>query len=495
MRLSVLTRAAGLPDPIHDPDVSGLAADSRAVKPGDLFAALPGGQADGRDFIAGALAAGARAVLTAPGTGRSSTTDSVRSSGVIVETTNPRRALAQMAAAFYQRQPDFIAGVTGTNGKSSTVAFARQIWTQLGVRAASMGTLGIQAPELDEAGSLTTPDPITLHHRLSGLVEPNRVTHLAMEASSHGLDQFRMDGVRFSAAAFTNLARDHLDYHASMETYFQAKARLFDALLPSAGVAVLNADIPVFERLRAICAAHDHRVIDFGRQARAIRLVDLSTVVAGQRVTLDIMGERHDVVVPLIGGFQIENALAALGLVIASGMQPVEAVASLGKLTGVPGRLEHVGCANGASVIVDYSHKPQALEAALNALRPHVDRRLILVFGCGGDRDAGKRPMMGEIAARLADHVIVTDDNPRNEDPDEIRRQTLAGCPDAQDIGDRAVAIAAAIKSAEPGDLVLIAGKGHESGQTASGITRPFDDRDVARHAIADRRAQMVDDR
>ncbi|MEZ5668800.1 MAG: UDP-N-acetylmuramoyl-L-alanyl-D-glutamate--2,6-diaminopimelate ligase [Alphaproteobacteria bacterium] len=483
MRLSVLTRAAGLPDPDRDLDVSGLAVDSRAVKPGDLFAALPGERADGRDFIASALAAGARAVLTAPGTGASL-------AGIVVETPNPRRALAQMAAAFYGRQPEHVAACTGTNGKSSTVTFARQIWTQLGFRAASLGTLGIQAPELDEAGSLTTPDPITLHHRLSGLVERNRVTHLAMEASSHGLDQFRMDGVRFSAAAFTNLARDHLDYHPTMEAYFQAKARLFTDLLPDGGAAVLNADIPEFERLHAIASARGHRLLDYGRRARALRLLDLTTVVAGQRATLEILGRRHEVVVPLIGAFQVENALAALGLVVGCGVDADKAVGCLARLTGVPGRLEPVGGIDGASVIVDYSHKPQALEAALAALRPHVDGRLIVVFGCGGDRDPGKRPMMGAVAARLADFVIVTDDNPRSEDPARIRRETMAGCPDAVEIGDRAEAIAAAIDMARAEDLVLIAGKGHESGQTAGGVTRPFDDRAVARQIIADRRGR-----
>jgi UDP-N-acetylmuramyl-tripeptide synthetase len=491
MRLSALTRAAGLSAPERDPDVTGLTADSRAVRPGDLFAALPGTRVDGRAFIASALAAGASAVLSAPGATPGAKPDAKPAGGLVVETANPRRALALMAAAFYGRQPEFIAGVTGTSGKSSTVAFARQIWTSLGRRAASLGTLGIQAPELDEAGSLTTPDPITLHHRLAGLVETNGVTHLAMEASSHGLDQFRMDGVRFTAAAFTNLGHDHLDYHPTMAAYLAAKARLFAELLPAGGGAVLNADAPEFPALKAIAAGRGHRILDFGRSATAIRLLDLARVPAGQLATLEVLGTRHGVTIPLVGAFQVDNALAALGLALASGAEPGRAVAALTELTGVPGRLEPVGRIRGAEVIVDYAHKPEALEHALTALRPHADGRLIVVFGCGGDRDTGKRPMMGAIAARLADMVIVTDDNPRGEEPAEIRAAILAACPGAAEIGDRADAIATAIEHAAPGDLVLIAGKGHESGQTAKGVTRPFDDRIVARQAIDDRRARL----
>ncbi|MGF1623892.1 MAG: UDP-N-acetylmuramoyl-L-alanyl-D-glutamate--2,6-diaminopimelate ligase [Alphaproteobacteria bacterium] len=484
MRLSALTRAAGLPGPGEDPEVTGLTADSRAVRPGHLFAALPGTRTDGRAFIAGALAAGASAVLSAPGV-------EAGAPGIIVETPNPRRALALMAAAFYGRQPDFVAGVTGTNGKSSTVAFARQIWTLLGLRAASLGTLGIQAPELDEAGSLTTPDPITLHHRLAGLVETNRITHLAMEASSHGLDQYRMDGVRFAAAAFTNLAHDHLDYHPTMAAYLAAKARLFAELLPAGGSAVLNADVPEFAALREICAGRGHRLLDFGRNGQAIRLIDLQPVSGGQRTTLEVLGACYRVTIPLVGSFQVENAMAALGLVLASGAEPVSAVVALERLAGVPGRLEPVGRINGAEVIVDYAHKPEALQAALQALRAHAPGRLIVVFGCGGDRDTVKRPMMGAIAARLADLPIVTDDNPRTEEPAAIRASIVAACPDATEIGDRADAITTAIELAAPGDLVLIAGKGHETGQTAKGVTRPFDDRLVARQAIADRAARL----
>jgi len=314
------------------------------------------------------------------------------------------------------------------------------------------------------------------------------VTHVAMEASSHGLDQFRMDGVRFTAAAFTNLGRDHLDYHPDMEAYLAAKLRLFEALLPADAHAVINADIPEFARLAQVCAARGHRILDYGRGARAIRLLAIDTVVSGQRTAFEALGRRFQVVVPLLGAFQVENALAALGLVIASGAEPERAVAAMAGLAGVPGRLEPVGSIGGAAVIVDYSHKPDALAAALAALRPHAERRLIVVFGCGGDRDAGKRPMMGEVAARLADAVIVTDDNPRSEDPARVRREVLAGCPDAREIGDRAAAIAAAVDMAGPGDVVVNAGKGHESGQTAGGVTRPFDDRVVAREAIAARK-------
>lgn len=480
MRLSALARAAGLAAPDRDPDVTGLTADSRTVKPGDLFAALPGTRTDGRAFIAGALAAGASAVLGAPGIEAGS------AGAVVLEAANPRRALALMAAAFYARQPDFVAGVTGTSGKSSTVAFARQIWTLLGYRAASVGTLGIQAPELDEAGSLTTPDPITLHHRLAGLVETSRVTHLAMEVSSHGLDQFRVDGVRFAAAAFTNLGHDHLDYHPTRDAYLATKMRLFGELLPAGGRAVLNADVPEFAALRALAEARGQRILDYGRAAQAIRLEQIVRVPGGQRARLTVLGTAHDVTIPLIGAFQVENALAALALVLASGAEPGAAVAALARLAGVPGRLEAVGRINGAEVIVDYAHKPEALEHALTALRPHADGRLIVVFGCGGDRDTAKRPMMGAIAARLADRVIVTDDNPRSEDPAAIRAAILAAALGAVEIADRGDAIRRSIAGLAPGDVLVIAGKGHETGQIVGDRVLPFSDHEAVAAALGE---------
>lgn len=467
-----------------DIDIEGLTADSRQVRPGYLFAALPGAKADGRAFIADAIGRGARAVLASSGAQAGGLT--LDGTVPIIADANPRQRLARMAARFYGQQPEHVVAVTGTNGKTSVVDFTRQIWTYLGRKAASVGTLGVVAPDLPSTKGLTTPDPVELHRVLATLAGSG-VGFLSMEASSHGLDQYRLDGVRVTAAAFTNLARDHLDYHADMEAYFQAKTQLFCRVMAPGGTAVLNADMPQFATLARICARRDHRIVSYGRAMGAdLRLVDRLPRPDGQRLGMILHGKAREIDLPLAGGFQAMNALAALALVMATGIPLDEALPALEHLRGVPGRLERVATLpGGATIYVDYAHKPGALDAVLSEMRPFVEHRLAVVFGCGGERDRGKRPMMGEIAARLADRVIVTDDNPRSEDPAAIRAEVMQGCPGAQEIGDRAVAIHSAIAALEPGDVLVIAGKGHEQGQEIGGETRPFDDAAVARASVA----------
>jgi UDP-N-acetylmuramoyl-L-alanyl-D-glutamate--2,6-diaminopimelate ligase len=390
-----------------------------------------------------------------------------------------------MAAAFYKTQPRTVVAVTGTNGKTSSASFARQIWTRLGYRAASLGTLGLVAPGWDRPGSLTTPDPVALHADLAALAARG-VTHVAMEASSHGLDQFRLDGVQVSAAAFTNLTRDHLDYHGTIDAYRDAKVRLFTDVLMDDGVAVLNADVPEIEALAEIATHRRLRVMTYGRNGRDLKIVAVAALPHGQRVVLEVIGHRYELELNLVGGFQLMNALAALGLVLARETDIDAAVETLSALEGVRGRLELAArTGKGAAVYVDYAHTPDALETVLVALRPHAARKLNLVFGCGGDRDRGKRPQMAQIACRLADRIIVTDDNPRSEDPAAIRQQVLQGCARASEIGDRAAAIQTAIAELAADDVLLIAGKGHEQGQIIGNTVRPFDDADVARRAVA----------
>lgn len=488
MRLSELMRQsahepATLPAPLRDPVLAGLTLDSRKVRPGYLFAALPGTHQDGAAFVADAVGRGAVAILAAPGAPLPALDPGI----VVVRDANPRRRVALMAAAFAGLQPKTIAAVTGTNGKSSTVHFVRQIWEALGFKAASVGTLGIVSPGMTREAGLTTPDPIQLHEDLATLAREG-VDHLAIEASSHGLDQHRLDGVRLSAAAFTNLTHEHLDYHSSMDAYFVAKARLFDGLLPSGGTAIVNADSARAEALAAICARRGIRFWTYGTKGREFRLLADDPTSTGQHLTLEVLGTRHEIDLPLVGGFQASNALAALGLVVATGGDPARAVAGLGTLTGAPGRLQLVARhRSGASVYVDYAHKPEALETVLRTLRPFARGKLVVVFGCGGDRDRGKRPVMGEIATRLADLAIITDDNPRSEEPEAIRAEILRGIADDRknwtEIADgRHGAIEAgmaALGSAD--DLLLIAGKGHETGQTIKGVTHHFDDAEVAR--------------
>jgi UDP-N-acetylmuramoyl-L-alanyl-D-glutamate--2,6-diaminopimelate ligase len=477
------TRAA-----LHDGalEIRGLTADSREVAPGFLFAALPGTKTDGRRFVDEAVARGAVAVLTDDP--RRFAALAERSPPVqIIGDANPRRRLALMAARYHSPQPKTLVAVTGTNGKTSVTVFARQIWQRQGEPAASVGTIGIVGPDFEQPGSLTTPDPVTLHHALHDLAAAG-IDHVALEASSHGLDQFRLDGLELRAAAFTNLTRDHLDYHRDMARYFTAKTRLFTEILPADGTAVINTDTAEGKRLAVLCKQRGQQVLRFGVAADAeLRLVSARPAGAAQAISLAILGERRELCLPLIGSFQASNALAALGLALATGISADAALDALPHLRGAPGRMHHVGThPTGAPVIVDYAHTPDALETAIEALRPHCRGRLVVVFGCGGDRDPGKRPEMGEIADRLADAVIVTDDNPRSEDPAAIRRAILAACPRGREIGDRGAAIRAALRLLGPEDLLLIAGKGHESGQTIDGITHPFDDAVVARAALAE---------
>jgi UDP-N-acetylmuramoyl-L-alanyl-D-glutamate--2,6-diaminopimelate ligase len=467
-----------------DPEIVGLTADSRQVKPGFLFAALRGVERDGRAFAGDAVARGAVAILTDDPAALALDPD-ISCRVVVIADANPPRRLALFAARFYRRQPRTIAAVTGTNGKTSVAHFAREIWAGLGYKAASLGTLGLISPAGRRAGALTTPDPVGLHRDLAELAEGG-IDHVAIEASSHGLAQFRLDGVRLAAAAFTNLTRDHLDYHGDMDAYRAAKERLFTGLLMPDGPAILNADSPEFARLAKVCREGGHKVIAYGCAAGAeLRIRDRLPRPFGQRITTELFGEPHTIDLPLVGEFQAMNVLAAFGLVVATGVAPEAALPELPRLSGVPGRMQLVGeSATGAPVFVDYAHTPDALASVLAALRPHAERRLAIVFGAGGDRDRGKRPLMGRVATELADLVYVTDDNPRGEKPAEIRRAILAAAPRAIEIGDRGAAIAAAIAELRRGDVLVIAGKGHETGQIVGSDILPFDDVAVARETL-----------
>jgi UDP-N-acetylmuramoyl-L-alanyl-D-glutamate--2,6-diaminopimelate ligase len=468
--------------PTREVAVTGLAVDSRAVNPGDLFFALAGAKTDGARFIGQAVASGAVAVA-----GEHAPEGDRRVP--FVATRNPRRALALAAARFYPRQPAIIAAVTGTSGKTSVAAFTRQIWQRLGHASASIGTIGLVSPKRTVYGSLTTPDPIALHRQLDEIAGEG-VTHLALEASSHGLDQYRLDGIRISAGAFTNLTRDHMDYHPDVAHYLNAKLRLFRDLVAAGGVAVISADHDSSQAAIDAASARKLRIITVGRKGdgtSGIRLADAAIDGFAQKLILEHAGRRRDLRLPLVGEFQIENALVAAGLAIGTGGDPDLVFAALEHLEGAKGRLERVGERNGAPIFVDYAHKPDALAKALQALRPYARRKLVVVFGAGGDRDAGKRPLMGEIAAKNADSVIVTDDNPRSENPADIRAAILAAAKGAREIGDRAEAIRTAISGLQAGDALLIAGKGHETGQIVGDRTLPFSDHEAAAAALASR--------
>ncbi|WP_439924724.1 UDP-N-acetylmuramoyl-L-alanyl-D-glutamate--2,6-diaminopimelate ligase [Nitrobacter sp. JJSN] len=462
--------------------VTGLAMDSREVKPGNLFFALVGSKTDGARFIDTAIASGAVAVVGEHGSGDD------RVPFIVVS--NPRRALALAAAKFYPRQPATIAAVTGTSGKTSVAAFTRQIWQRLGYSSASIGTIGVVTPSRTVYGSVTTPDPIALHRELDQLVDEG-VTHLALEASSHGLDQYRLDGVRVRAAGFTNLSRDHMDYHPTVAHYLDTKLRLFRELVNSDAVAVISADHDCSGTVIEAATARNVPVMRVGRRGDGthigIRLVGAAIEGFAQRVTLEHTGRQRVIRLPLVGEFQIENALVSAGLVIGTGGDADQVFAALEHLEGAKGRLELVGDRNGAPVFVDYAHKPDALAKALQALRPYAKRKLVVVFGAGGDRDVGKRPLMGEIAAENADVVIVTDDNPRSENPATIRAAILAAATDAREIGDRTEAIRTAIAGLQPGDALLIAGKGHETGQIVGDRVLPFSDHEAAIAALTSR--------
>jgi UDP-N-acetylmuramyl-tripeptide synthetase len=465
-----------VPSPLGDVEVSGLASDSRKVTPGGAFFALAGVKDDGLRHVADALARGARAIVA-------DRRPEALGAAAFVQTGDVRAALARAASRFYPERPGTIAAVTGTSGKTSVAAFVRQIWEALGLEAASLGTIGVVSRPINIYGSLTTPDPIALHQTLARLAQAG-VTHLAMESSSHGLDQKRLDGVTPAAAGFTNLSRDHMDYHASEEDYLAAKLRLFRDLLPAGAAAVIDSDSDVAPRVIEAVRAAGRRPFTVGAKGETIRLAAAAREGFSSRLKLDYCGKLYDVLVPLPGDFQVSNALVAAGLCIASGSPPDSVFAALGGLEGAPGRLERIGEKHGAPVFVDYAHKPDALEKALAALRPFVTGRLLVVFGCGGDRDPGKRPMMGEIAVRAADVVIVTDDNPRSENPAAIRAAILAAAPGAREIGDRAEAIRAGVGLLQAGDALVIAGKGHETGQIVGDRVLPFSDADEARAAL-----------
>ncbi|MBY0428924.1 MAG: UDP-N-acetylmuramoyl-L-alanyl-D-glutamate--2,6-diaminopimelate ligase, partial [Alphaproteobacteria bacterium] len=423
-----------------DRDISGISQNSKAIATHYLFAALKGEKVDGRDFIEGAVAAGAVAVLAQTGT-------TIPKNVTAITHDEPRLALAKIAARFYRSQPKTIAAVTGTSGKTSTVQFARQLWQMLGHKSASLGTLGIIGDGIERYGSLTTPDSITLHQDLAMLAIDKRVSHLAMEASSHGLEQYRLDGVNVGLAAFTNLSRDHLDYHKTMEAYLNAKLRLFRDLLPASGTAIINTDMIEHDAVMNAVKQRGSKIITYGSKECDVRLEKRNFNAHGQDLELSVMGKKYSTHINLVGAFQAANVLCALSLAIASGENPAKAVALLPKLLPVRGRMEWVGAFKGGAVYVDYAHKPDALEQVLQALRPHTQNRLICVFGCGGNRDAGKRPIMGGIADKLADVVIVTDDNPRNEDAAMIRKAVMEGAIGATEIGNRAVAIAHALNN------------------------------------------------
>jgi UDP-N-acetylmuramoyl-L-alanyl-D-glutamate--2,6-diaminopimelate ligase len=459
---------------IVDPLITGVTADSRKVQPGFLFAALPGALADGRAFLPQALANGAAAVLAPQ--------DTPDLEAPLVRSGDVRRLYALAATRFHGPQPEIVVAVTGTNGKTSVATFCRQIFARLGHRAASLGTLGL---ELEDAGlkrqaltgpGLTTPDAAEIA-RYAADLHARGVDRFVLEASSHGLDQRRLDGLTLAAAGFTNLTQDHLDYHGSMEVYRDAKLRLFQQLLPRGAVAVLNADSPAFSAFAAAAVVNGHAVLSVGEKGMGLRLVERRPTPYGQHLTLSFQGRISDVKLPLAGAFQAANVLVAAGLCLAVGEDPDAVIAALATLQGAPGRLQRVGQSpTGGEAYVDYAHTPDGLKTVLGALRPHTQGRLIVVFGAGGDRDKTKRPLMGEAAGRLADLCIVTDDNPRSEDPAAIRAEVLAGCPSALDIGDRRAAIRVGVAQLGEGDILVVAGKGHEQGQTVAGVVHPFDD-------------------
>jgi UDP-N-acetylmuramoyl-L-alanyl-D-glutamate--2,6-diaminopimelate ligase len=458
-------------------EVAGVAADSRKVKPGFLFVAVAGSKADGAHFAKQAAAAGAVAVAA------EQKPEGLPASVAFVGVNSARRALAMVAANIYARQPETIVAVTGTSGKTSVVAFTRQIWSALGHQAASIGTVGVVSPRGERYGSLTTPDPVELHRTLDELAREG-VTHLALEASSHGLDQHRLDGVRITAGAFTNLSRDHLDYHPTIEAYLAAKLRLFDDLITLDGTAVIAADDRYAGKVTDAAKNRGLKLMTVGEHGDHIRFVVGAIDGFAQAVTMSHGGRSYKVKLPLVGAFQVQNAGLAAGLAIATGSEPARVFAALEKLSGAKGRLELAGTHNGAPIFIDYAHKPNALRKALESLRPYARGRLIVVFGAGGDRDPGKRPIMGRIAVENADRAIVTDDNPRSENPAAIRAAILADAPGAAEIGDRAEAIRKAIADLKTGDVLLIAGKGHETGQTIGERIIPFSDHEAVAAAL-----------
>jgi UDP-N-acetylmuramoyl-L-alanyl-D-glutamate--2,6-diaminopimelate ligase len=453
--------------------VTGFAIDHRKVAPGTVFGAFEGARVNGEDFIADAVRSGAIAVVARPGL--------IVEGAAYIADSNPRERFAQLAAKFFAPFPATSVAITGTNGKTSCVEMTRQLWRMAGFHAASIGTLGVTTADERVTTGLTTPDVVTFLSNVAGLAREG-VTHLAFEASSHGLTQYRTEGLKVAAAAFTNLSRDHLDYHGDMAAYFTAKIRLFSEVLSTDGAAVVWADDPQSARVIDLARERGNRLITVGTQGETLRLVGRDPTLLGQGLTIEADGQTYKVTLPLIGAYQAANALVSAGLVIATGGDVGSTIANLARLQPVRGRLERAVIAkSGAPVYVDYAHTPDALEAAIAALKPHAGGKLIVVFGAGGDRDTGKRETMGQVAVQYADRVIVTDDNPRTEDAGAIRRDVLKGAPGAEEIGDRRAAIGAAVREAGPEDIVLIAGKGHEQGQIVGDMVLPFDDVTVAR--------------
>lgn len=465
-----------VPEHLHDVEITGITANSSQVKNGFVFFALQGEKTDGNKFIPQAVANGAVVIIS---NSQQQITNNIYAS-------NPRLALAKMAANFYAKQPKHIVAITGTDGKTSTADFFRQLVALGGKKSASMGTLGVIAGSGENLyeGTLTTPDAVELRRILAELAE-NDVQGVAIEASSHGLSQYRLEGVKLEAAAFTNIARDHLDYHHTEQAYFEAKARLFSEVLAQGKTAVLNADDARFLELKSICEARKVNIIDFGKTAEKFHIRAINPHGDGQSVLLNLFGKKYNIEVPLVGAFQVMNILAALGLIVGTGGDVEDYLPYIPQLKGVSGRLEKVASlANGASVFIDYAHTPMALENILKTIRPHTKNKLLTVFGCGGDRDTGKRPLMGEIASKFSDIAIVTDDNPRSEDPAKIRGAVMAGGANLKEVGDRKEAIHCAVQQLREGDVLVIAGKGHEKIQIIGDKHLPFDDAEVARSVV-----------
>ncbi len=455
-----------------------LALDSRKVESGALFVAIPGHQQDGTVFIGEALKKGAEGVVVSQGVGKKLLAQfkDTYPDLVVFEAPDVRKTASFLAAHFYPLQPETVVAVTGTNGKTSTVSFMRQIWHHMGLPAASLGTLGLviegkPLPPPTGTEGLNTPDPITLHKLLQSL-KTQDIDHLAFEASSHALHQYRLDSVRLKAAVFTNFSNDHLDYHHTLEAYFEAKARLFQEIMAPPAVTILNTDIEEYAKLLSLCKKRHLKVLTFGKEGNLVKLISIAPKVDGQEIVLHVEDTSYTLPLPLVGQFQVYNVMAALSAVIACGASAPQAVKACLNLKGIPGRLEHAA----PGVYVDYSHTPDGLALALKALRPHAQGKLWVIFGCGGDRDPFKRPIMGDIAATLADKVIVTDDNPRYENPAEIRQQILAKCPHAKEIPSRSDAIRVALQEMASGDVTLIAGKGHEPYQLIRDQALPFND-------------------
>lgn len=461
-----------------DGPVTGLTCDSRAVKPGYVFAALPGAVSDGRDYIEQAIKAGAAGILSTVG---------LNPNAPYLGSAMPRLDYSKMAARLYPNQPQTVVAITGTNGKSSTVDFLRQIWAYAGHAAACFGTIGVRSPSGYRPTAHTTPDAVALHQTLEDLAKEG-VTHVALEASSHGLDQYRLDGTRITASGFTNLTQDHFDYHGDMETYFQAKARLFAELTPEAAPVIINVDDEYGQELAGLCAQLGQKVTQVGLSGTDIQIVSLTPRASALRLELAMGYDVLEVELPLAGLFQAYNAVTAMGLALATGVERDVALAALGQLKGVAGRMELAGkTAKGAPIFVDFAHSEGGLKTLLESVRPHTQGKIVLVFGCGGDRDTDKRAKMGRVAAALADEVIVTDDNPRSETPALIRAAVLKGCPDASEQGDRAKAIREGISRLGKNDCLIIAGKGHEQGQIIGKKTIPFSDVDEVKKALKER--------